>query len=148
MVFQIDQSEQRMGDVWPIRAQYQPCFMAATGFSLGEDSDEEVILFLFPFSSEKDSNLSDLCVLCQFDPDSDFGSTIIFLSVLLHPSGQYYFRHRVYFKMQHIRFIPFQKLFICYQKKTVSSNSAWLTSKSYLQRRESESSHWDTFGKV
>ena len=91
--------------------------MAATGFSLGEDSDEEVILFLFPFSSEKDSNLSDLCVLCQFDPDSDFGSTIIFLSVLLHPSGQYYFRHRVYFKMQHIRFIPFQKLFLCYQKK-------------------------------
>ena len=91
--------------------------MAATGFSLGEDSDEEVIIFLFPFSNEKDSNLSELCVLCQFDPDSDFGATKIFLSVLLHPSGQYYFRHRVYFKMQHIRFIPFQKLFLCYQKK-------------------------------
>ena len=85
--------------------------MAATGFSLGEDSDEEVIIFLFPFSSEKDPNLSDLCVLCQFDPDSDFGSTIIFLSVLLHPSGQYYFRHRVYFEMQHIRFIPFHNSF-------------------------------------
>ena len=94
------------------------------------------------------TNLSDLCVLCQFDPDSDFGSTIIFLSVLLHPSDQYYFRHRVYFKMQHIRFIPFQKLFLCYQNKTVSSNSAWLTSKIYVQRRESDSSHWDTFGKV
>ena len=114
--------------------------MAATGFSLGEDSDEEVILFLFSFSSEKYSNLYDLCVHLQFDPDPDFGSTIIFLSVLLHLTDQYYFRQRVYFKMQHSRFIPFHNSFYVTKIKPYIQIAPGSLRFMFNLRRESDSS--------